>query len=204
MRLICFGDSWTAGHGVEGDPAYERDGSPPIFIERLRLMNSWPRWLANELDCPFVNLGECGISNEMILSNIQKVIENHFLMPEDVIVVMFSHPQRFRTSEISPEKTFLEMEKILGEYQHFYLNSFYPTFMDEKNFKITSLPEYFIQPDQTLSNVLKKYEQNHNTSVWEHGNRRGKDMIGEFHPNILGYKIIAKHIYQQIKDKVHH
>ena len=32
MRLIAFGDSWTAGHGVETDSTYNEIANPPTFI----------------------------------------------------------------------------------------------------------------------------------------------------------------------------
>ena len=28
MRLICFGDSWTAGHGIETDIKYKEEPFP--------------------------------------------------------------------------------------------------------------------------------------------------------------------------------
>ena len=41
MRLICFGDSWTAGHGIENNTEYKKTANAPIFIEKLRNQNSW-------------------------------------------------------------------------------------------------------------------------------------------------------------------
>ena len=43
MRLICFGDSWTAGHGIETDLKYKEVAHPEKFITNLRNQNSWPR-----------------------------------------------------------------------------------------------------------------------------------------------------------------
>lgn len=43
MRLITFGDSWTAGHGIETDVKYKEEPFPHMFIQKLRDMNSWPR-----------------------------------------------------------------------------------------------------------------------------------------------------------------
>ena len=200
MRLICFGDSWTAGHGIEEDPAYVKDGSPPTFIERLRSSNSWPRWLANKLDCAFVNFGACGISNEMILSNIEEA--RSFIKENDVIIVMLSHPHRFRTTETSPIKTFQAMEMLLKNNKRFYFNSFYPSFIDENNFDMSLLPPHFIDPDNCVSDVLKKYEVDNDVSVWEYESRKINDVNNEFHPNILGYKIIGEHLYHILKDKI--
>ena len=73
QRLVAFGDSWTAGHGVETDPRYRDIARPEPFVHNLRLSNSWPRWLAQALDIPFVNLAEAGICNV----GIKRSIENH-------------------------------------------------------------------------------------------------------------------------------
>ena len=56
MRLICFGDSWTAGHGVETNKIYKEEPFPNMFTQKLREQNSWPRYVANELNCLYVNL----------------------------------------------------------------------------------------------------------------------------------------------------
>ena len=32
MKLICFGDSWTAGHGVEDNKLYKEIANPDKFI----------------------------------------------------------------------------------------------------------------------------------------------------------------------------
>ena len=47
MRLLTFGDSWTAGHGVETDIRHKETVQPPEgngFIDKLRKFNSWPRF----------------------------------------------------------------------------------------------------------------------------------------------------------------
>jgi hypothetical protein len=46
MIIIAFGDSWTAGHGVEDNIRFKEVASPPEcegFVTKLRLMNSWVR-----------------------------------------------------------------------------------------------------------------------------------------------------------------
>jgi len=55
-RLITFGDSWSAGHGVETDVQYKEVISPNDFIDKLRTSNGWPKHLSNHYDIPFVNL----------------------------------------------------------------------------------------------------------------------------------------------------
>jgi len=39
MRLICFGDSWTTGHGVETDKQFKETANPPDFIKCETLEN---------------------------------------------------------------------------------------------------------------------------------------------------------------------
>ena len=71
MKLICFGDSWTAGHGIETDVKYKEEPFPHMFIQKLRDMNSWPRWVSDKLKCEYVNLGVCGYGNEYILKDLK-------------------------------------------------------------------------------------------------------------------------------------
>ena len=56
MRLVAFGDSWTAGHGVETNSTYKENATPPEFIQKLREQNSWPRWLSERLGIPYINM----------------------------------------------------------------------------------------------------------------------------------------------------
>jgi len=72
MRLIAFGDSWTAGHGVETDSTYKEDSNPPKFIENLRNQNSWVRWCAEKMGIGYVNMGECGFGNEYIYKSVKE------------------------------------------------------------------------------------------------------------------------------------
>ena len=81
MKLLTFGDSWTAGHGVEEDERYRNDGNPQYdkgFVMRLRNSNAWPRWLSDKLGCSFVNSGYCGYNNHEILNEIKDKDKIHF------------------------------------------------------------------------------------------------------------------------------
>jgi len=157
-RLICFGDSWTAGHGVETD-VYWKEGEPSDFIVKLRQMNSWPRWLSDKLDCVFVNFGVCAWSNKQIAEQVETIVNHKYITKDDIVITMFSYPHRYRDTNIldSPEKIFEKLENLLTPYQHFYFNSFYPTFKDE-GYDTKNLPDYFIKPDECVSDILKKYE----------------------------------------------
>jgi lysophospholipase L1-like esterase len=204
MRLICFGDSWTAGHGVEKDSFYKEKAFPNNFIKKLREQNSWVKWVAQKLEIPFVNMGVCGYGNEYIFNDIvSNRGDNHF-ESDDIIIVMFSYPYRYKSKDMYDViKLFWKIENELKEYKHFYFNSFYPTFKDE-DFDTNVLPNYFINPNECVSDVLKEYELKNNISVWEYGSRsvwndEKNYWEGDYHPNELGYKIIGEYIYDKIK-----
>lgn len=212
MRIIAFGDSWTAGHGVETDVKYKEDANPiegKGFYIDLRRQNSWPRWLSDKFNCLYLNRGYSGSGNHDILNEIKIIMdENLFDKETDVIIVMFSYPHRYRTKkpENDPITIFESIEKILEGYKHFYFNSFYPTFKDE-DFDVTQLPSYFINPTECISDYLRKYEIKNDVGVWEYGSRSvWNDMKGlhegDYHPNLFGYKLIGDFIYNMIKDKL--
>jgi len=218
MRLLTFGDSWTAGHGIEEDEKYRNNGNPQYdkgFMMRLRNSNSWPRWLSDKLNCPFVNSGYCGYNNHEILNEVKLVTGTDLLDKNDIIVVMFSYPHRNRnennfknlmegnTNKILHE--FNEFEKILSPYKHFYFNAFYPIFKDELGVDMDKIPNYFINKESSVADVLKKYEIENDISIWNYGDREIWEdektlWEGKHHPNLLGYKIIAEHMYQEIKN----
>lgn len=203
MRLICFGDSWTAGHGVETNKKYKEEPFPDMFTQKLREQNSWPRYVANELNCTYVNLGVCGYGNHYIYRDIQDCIKNGLIDVDDTIIVVFSYPYRYvRHNEYGVAELFWKIEKLLENYKHFYFNSFFPTFQEE-DFDITTLPNSFINPKGTLSEILKNYEIEKNESVWEYDSRsvwndNKNYWEGDYHPNALGYKIIGEYIYEEI------
>jgi len=207
MKLICFGDSWTAGHGVETDRKYKERVSIPDgvgFINKLRVMNSWPRWVADKIGCEYVNFGVCGYSNKQILQDIWDVRDGGFFEEGDVIVVMLSYPYRFgNIKDADVVGIFNEMELALEGTKHFYFNSFFPTFKEEIDFDINTLPDSFILPNYCVSNLLKEYEETNDISVWEYDSRKvwtseREYSEGGFHPNLLGYKIISDFIYNKI------
>lgn len=203
MRLICFGDSWTAGHGIETDEKYKEVAHAEKFITNLRNQNSWPRWVAQKLNCLYVNCGVCGYGNEYILKEIEQSIDMGFIESDDIIVVMFSYPYRYTADTYNVIEIYNKMEDRLKRYKHFYFNSFYPTFKNEK-FELKKLPEYFIEPQECLSNLLNWYECVNEVSVWEYNSRKvwndKQNMSqGDYHPNELGYRIMGGYIY----DKIH-
>lgn len=203
MRLICFGDSWTAGHGVDEDIRFSKEGNPKIgkgFINKLRAHNGWPRWLAHKLNCVYVSFAECGYSNENMVNDMEEVVNSGLLQSDDLIIVMMSFPYR---DDKGPLHNYNKMEKLLVPYVHFYFNSFYPTFMDEE-FDTSTLPDYFINPNGSITDYLTDYENEHDMAIWEYGWRHRKDKptfsYDSYHPNLIGYKLVANYIYEKIKD----
>lgn len=207
MRLICFGDSWTAGHGIEENKDYKEDPFPPLFYQKLREMNSWPRWVAEKLKVPFVNMGVCGYGNEYIFKDLKSCIENNHIQKDDIIIVMFSYPYRYKNKNTyTIIEIFEMMEKILFDYKHFYFNSFFPIFKHE-DYDLNKLPKYFINPEGCVSDFLKEYETLNDISVWEYGSRsvwndEENFFEGDYHPNLLGYKVISDYVYENIKKYV--
>jgi hypothetical protein len=80
-------------------------------------------------------------------------------------------------------------------------------FKDEDGFDTTTLPEHFINPNGTMVDILRDYEIANDVSVWEYGSRSVWEnehnlWWGDYHPNLLGYKLIADEVFKQIKDKL--
>jgi lysophospholipase L1-like esterase len=212
MRLLTFGDSWTAGHGVETDIFYKENAHPVEgkgFIVNLRRFNSWPRYVAEKLDCAFVNNGYCGAGNHDIYSEVKILFDDNVIEDDDVFIIMFSYPHRYRVKkpENDPIKVFEKLEELLKSHKRFYFNSFYPTFKDEDGFDVTTLPNHFINPNECISDMLKEYEIKNDISVWEYESRsiwndENNFWEGDYHPNLLGYKLIADEILKQIQNRL--
>ena len=200
MRLIAFGDSWTAGHGVETDSTYKEIANPPTFIEKLREQNSWPRWLSEKLGIPYVNMGYCGYGNEYILSEVEKA--KKFIEKDDIVVVVFTYPFRYKKySKLTRFQIFQMFENQLIGHKRFYFNGFYPFLEDEYH---DELPKNYINPKGTLSYILQVEEIEKGTNVWEYGsksvwNDEQNYYEGDYHPNLNGYKIISDFMFNEIK-----
>ena len=122
-RLICFGDSWTAGHGVETDIQYKEVIDCGEFTNKLRNSNGWPRHLANLFDIPFVNFGWPNLSNPEIIQTIDDN-RKHF-EKDDLIIVMLSYPYRGKGE---PVKDLQHITELLSRQKYFIFNSFSVTF----------------------------------------------------------------------------
>jgi len=207
-RLITFGDSWTAGHGVETDARYKEVIDPPdhMFTHTLRLMNSWPTHLGNMLELPVVNMSVCGSCNRGIAAQIQKLV--NVITSEDLVIVMLSYPYRNSNntwwSFDQPIVEIIEMLDSIGS--EFYLvNSFYPTFYQEPEYKSKIDISKFLDVSGCAGKYLIEYEQKYDVSVWEYGsrhvNRQNSYSWGDFHPNYLGYKLIGNYIFELLNGR---
>jgi lysophospholipase L1-like esterase len=199
-RLITFGDSWTAGHGVETEKEYKENPTPPKFIEKLREQNSFPKWLGNLLNISYINLGVCGFGNEYIFNSVKENLK--FINKDDLIIIVFSYPHRYKKhNKYTPEELFKKFETILYGYKKFYFNGFYP-FIENADF---NFPKYYINPKGTLSYQLQVEEMVNKKDVWEYGskmvwNDEENYYEGDYHPNLQGYKLIGEYIYKEIEN----
>lgn len=197
-RLVTFGDSWTAGHGIETDLQYKEVIDCGEFINKLRNSNGWPRHLANLYDIPFVNLGWPNLSNPEIVNTVEKNLKN--LKKSDLIVVMWSFPYR---GDGIPEVDIFNLHDLLDGYNWFMCNSFYSMFEPEQPGKFLDHSR-FLDRNLVFSKILLQYEKQNNVSVWEYDFRYPDTWQntegGDTHPNYLGYKIIAQQLKQLIDD----
>ena len=205
-RLITFGDSWTAGHGVELDIQYKEVISPNPFIDKLRTSNGWPRHLATHYDIPFVNFGWCNKSNPEIIQDIKDNLTH--IEKDDLIVVMLSFPYR-GTGE--PLHDIASITNLLNGFNYYIFNSFYPSLDDIEEKTIEEARKNigyddtrFIEPTKTFASILQQYEKDNNISPWEYDFRypaTWQNMeYGDTHPNYIGYKVIANKIKEYIND----
>lgn len=112
-RLITFGCSHTRGEGVD-DPSTE----------------SWPAYLAKNLELECVNLGKDGISNKFI----QHAVHTFDFRPDDVVVILWTYPVRYDIFKSPTE--FLNMIPMKkGELNNVWYENFhtdYNAFFESK------------------------------------------------------------------------
>ena len=207
-KLIAFGDSWTHGHGVEDDVQYKEVGNPGDFIFQLRMLNSWPRYVADKMDLPYLNFGYPG-SDNIHIANCVDMFQTQ-LSKDDLIIIMLSFPYRhtFRreTRDVTLKSIIERFQNTLKGYNYYFFNSFCQTFVDEPELKGQLDLSRFIQVDTTASDILIEYEKQNDISVWEYGSRKvytdeRNFLDGDYHPNLLGYKVIADWIYKELQNK---
>lgn len=76
-RVVAWGCSFTWGEGLE---QAQTQASP----------QSWPSLVAEQLDCPVLNLSQCGASNLWITDQLL----DHQFQPHDLVLIMWTWDQR--------------------------------------------------------------------------------------------------------------
>ena len=173
------------------------------------MLNSWPRYVADKMDLPYLNFGFPGSDNVHIANCVDMFYEH--LTKDDLIVIMLSFPYRHAyrhdTRNVTIKQVIERFQHKLQGYNYYFFNSFYGTFLDEPEIKNELDLSRFIQVDTTAADILTKYEQEHDVSVWEYGSRKvyndKKNFAeGDYHPNLLGYKIIAEWVHAELQNKL--
>lgn len=195
MRLVTFGDSYTNGYGLSDSNKWKGHGSPNDFEDYYRRMNSWPRYVAEKLGVPFVNMGKC---NNFGNNDIYKLIKENMdeLLSTDLILIAFSFPYRNLTT---PNNDYKIIDELLKEYNRYYFNAFYPMFNDETPINLNF--ERFIEPTYTFADYLRDSEKLTGIPYFENEAFYGYDGVkeGGLHPNLNGYKKIAEFVYNKIE-----
>jgi len=84
-RIVAFGDSCTRGEGLPDVP--EAEYTPDIPWSKY----SWPELLAAKLEVPCINQGQGAASNRLIAHYLW----NFDIQPTDLVVVLWTFPERF-------------------------------------------------------------------------------------------------------------
>lgn len=92
MRIVAFGDSFTAGEGTNYD--YTETLSTFEEREKYQRSHSWPKYLSDLMEIDYVNNGEVGSTNYRIFSNIFEQYSVKKIKEDDLIIIMWSSPIR--------------------------------------------------------------------------------------------------------------
>jgi len=92
MKIVAFGDSFTAGEGTNYDYTEPLD----TFEEKeeYQKSHSWPRYLSELMGVGYLNHGEIGSTNHRILSHIFDQYADKKINKDDLVIIMWSSPIR--------------------------------------------------------------------------------------------------------------
>ena len=201
-RLVAFGDSYTAGYGVSISDKWRGHGRPDDFENFYRRMNSWPRYVAEHFDIPYVNMGYCdNFGNRDIYNLIVDVFDE--LHDDDLILIAFSYPYR---NETSPIEDYTLIDSLLSNHNRYYFNAFYPMFRHEiiDNIEINN----FIDIDWSFADYLAECENERHDKpsdfLFEYFSKRDITATndGSQHPSLYGYKKISEYVINSLTDKL--
>ena len=196
MRLVTFGDSYTNGYGLSNSDKCRGHGAPNDFEDYYRRMNSWPRYVAEKLGIPLINMGKCNnFGNNDIYNLIKENMDE--LLSDDLIIIAFSFPYRNLTT---PNNDYKAIDDLLKNYNRYYFNAFYPMFNDEEPIDLDF--SRFIEPNYTFADYLRDSEKLTNVSYFENNAFYGYEGVqeGGLHPNLDGYKKISEFVYNKLKN----
>ena len=203
--MILFdGCSYTYGDELENP---DKDAFPHL-VARMGLMREG-------ITRDYVNLGQCGKSNDGILRTTLEYCENNEV---NIAVIQFTIFSRREVKRYGVNKYFHitaenNDEGSLEYYKHFQnvdddVANFYKNkFILESYFKKRNIRYFFL----SLQNMKKLGFYNH--SSWSHigckepvfniremlgGKRRHPENYVISHPNKRGHQLIANHIYENI------
>ncbi len=92
MKIVAFGDSFTAGEGT--NHSHTKNLSTFEEVEKYQKEHSWPRYMGDEFDLKWENFGEIGSTNYRIFSNIFEQYSVKKIKEDDLIIIMWSSPIR--------------------------------------------------------------------------------------------------------------
>ena len=156
-RLLCFGDSFTFGHGLP-DMQYKTDSEGNPNVQNVPSEYSWPACLGKLLESQqVINAGALGASNKEIWNTIL----NTKFLPTDIVIVMWSHHER--TCQIKHWPDTLELDEFVweprqtGEYWNKKIKAYGP-WMDDNATVMNYYLDHWNECDSVLQTILY---QNH-------------------------------------------
>lgn len=181
MKVVSFGDSFTAGLGT--DRIVEEGifkNKTPETIDQLRNIhnkyitsNSFTKFFADKLGVDYLNNGDIGCNNNQIINKVFKNYTNKQYESGDLVLISFTStlrnklpfaPEFFNENSLAgiqwSTKELLKQSKFEWTKEEYLtieeLNRFDEPFMDERNDRILS---YFIDsyPKFFIENMYDEY-----------------------------------------------
>lgn len=129
MRIIAAGDSYTYGHGLDGQI------NPPLSPHP----DSWPYLLGNKTGIPVMNISYPGASNKLIWH----VITNFPFKSGDVLVVFWSDPYRSAVIKYSDNQCREDLVSYNNNYvANQYIKSILPGYSYDDSSESRAYYEY--------------------------------------------------------------
>ena len=191
QSLICSGDSFTSGYGLD---------NPQL---------SWPYRLGEKLNLPVANLAHEGMGNEYIFNSI---IERN--LQNCLVIIGLTSYSRVEFIDAVTNKIFTtipnrrgaaQFDELFWKYYYdddYYFNKFckqwmmFDAYMKSKNveyYMFDAMPVHKTMPMIPI-NYLWHGEENMCSITYPH-------KLSDGHPNEIAHEIMAEKIYKIILDK---